>query len=148
MRNFSSYFIVCVLCFSADMACAGVYKWVDENGKVHFSDRVPGGAQAEQVKIRTYSGPAEVSNDSSQTNSRGIRLFTTSWCGVCKKAKTYLQQKGIAFTEYDVEKSVFGKSEYKRLRGTGVPIILVGKKRMNGFSPVRLDQLLRTQQGK
>jgi hypothetical protein len=36
--------------------------------------------------------------------------------------------------EYDVETSEKGRSGYKKLNGKGVPIILVGNKRMNGFS--------------
>ncbi|MEJ1298539.1 MAG: DUF4124 domain-containing protein [Candidatus Sedimenticola sp. (ex Thyasira tokunagai)] len=31
---------------------AGVYRWVDENGKVHFTDRQPPGQKTKQVKIR------------------------------------------------------------------------------------------------
>ncbi len=36
---------------TAPPAYAGVYKWVDEQGKVHFSDR-PTSAQARQLKLK------------------------------------------------------------------------------------------------
>ncbi len=36
---------------TAAPAYAGVYKWVDEQGKVHFSDR-PASAQARQLKLK------------------------------------------------------------------------------------------------
>lgn len=40
-----------VLCCAPAMA-TGIYKWVDENGQVHYGER-PAGSQAEQVHIRT-----------------------------------------------------------------------------------------------
>lgn len=43
--------------------------------------------------------------------------------------------------EYDVEKSSKGKRDFKRLGGTGVPIILVGQKRLNGFSWETFEKL-------
>ena len=62
---------------------------------------------------------------------------------MCKQAKAYLAGKGIYFSEYDVETSDIGRQEYKRLGGKGVPIILVGKQRMDGFSSSRLDEMLK-----
>ena len=47
----------------------------------------------------------------------------------------------ISFSEYDVETSAKGKADFARMKGQGVPIILVGEKRMNGFNPTRFKQL-------
>lgn len=69
-------------------------------------------------------------------------MLSTTWCGVCKQARAWLSQKGIPFDEYDVERSETGKAEYRRLGGKGVPIILVGNQRMNGFSADRLAAML------
>ena len=63
--------------------------------------------------------------------------------GCAKKTKTYLSEKGVAFREYDVERSETGRREYKRLNGKGVPIILVGDQRMDGFDRSRLEVILR-----
>lgn len=68
-------------------------------------------------------------------------MYSTTWCGVCKKAKRYFNQNGISYTEYDVEKSAKGKSDFKAMNGTGVPIILIGDARMYGFSPARFERL-------
>jgi hypothetical protein len=45
-----------LLCGAGMLAQAQVYKWVDENGKVQFSDSPPPNKKAEQVKIRQSSG--------------------------------------------------------------------------------------------
>ncbi len=55
----------------------------------------------------------------------------------------WVDEKGIKYKEYDVEKSAKGKSEYRRLGAKGVPVILVGKRRMNGFSVDGFEKLYR-----
>lgn len=130
------------VCSSAAFA-TGVYKWTDADGRVHFGDRPPEGAAAQEVKIRSFDGPAEVTSVGGDTVDRSVTLLSATWCGVCKRAKEHLRARGVSFTEHDVEKSGIGKSEYKRLNGKGVPIILVGQQRMNGFSATGLDKLLR-----
>jgi glutaredoxin len=71
-----------------------------------------------------------------------VVLYTTQRCGYCKKAKQFLRQSNINYTEYDVETSNKGKRDYKKLSGKGVPIILVGDQRMNGFSEGRMASML------
>lgn len=120
-----------------------VYKWTDAQGRIHFADNPVDAAQAEELKIRSFSGSAEVSSEDNGFGSREVKILTTTWCGVCKSAKAYLASRGIAFSEYDVETSDAGRQEYKRLAGKGVPIILVGNQKMNGFNPPQLEKMLK-----
>lgn len=133
---------VAALAAAGSVGAAGVYKWTDADGRVHFSDNPPANSDAEELKIRTYTGPAEVSSDGDY-GPRQVKLLTTAWCGVCKRAKAYLAQKGIYYLEYDVETSEVGRLEYKRLNGKGVPIILVGNQKMVGFSAQKLGMMLK-----
>lgn len=32
-----------------------------------------------------------------------VTMFTTTWCGFCRRLKSQLQREGIAFTEVDIE---------------------------------------------
>jgi len=120
-----------------------VYQWTDAAGRVHFSDKPVDAGNIEEVKIRSFSGTADVILDGNDYGAREVKILTATWCGVCKKAKAYLANKGIYYIEYDVETSENGRQEYKRLEGKGVPIILVGKQRMDGFSSSRLDEMLK-----
>jgi glutaredoxin len=70
-------------------------------------------------------------------------MFSASWCGVCKKARKYFRKNKIRFTEYDIEKSSRGKRLYRDLDATGVPVILVGKQRMNGFTESGFERIYR-----
>jgi len=115
---------------------AEIYKWIDEQGNVHFTDRPPSNQVTEkiEVKINSYSSPKIVDVDRLFDKTNKVIMYTTSWCGYCKKARDYFNSNNIAFDEYDVETTTKGKRDYEKLGGDGVPIILMGNKRMNGFS--------------
>jgi glutaredoxin len=139
------------LLLSFGMAGADIYKWTDENGRVHFGDAPQTTENSEPVdlgRINTYNAPSPVFIDKTLArptdNKRAsVIVYSTSWCGVCVKAKNWLKANHVSFQEYDVEKNTKGKRDYKRLKGRGVPIILVGQQRMNGFSPSRMRQMLK-----
>lgn len=100
---------------------------------------------ARDLQIKSHEGSANVSVVPGQAAKSGptVTILSTIRCGVCKKAKTYLSKKGVAFREYDVERSEAERREYKRLNGKGVPIILVGDQRMDGFDRSKLEAILR-----
>jgi glutaredoxin len=71
-----------------------------------------------------------------------VKMYATAWCPYCAKARAYFERRKIAYVEVDIEKSRDGRAEYDKLGARGVPVILVGQQRMNGFSEARLSQLL------
>jgi glutaredoxin len=71
-----------------------------------------------------------------------VVMYATSWCPYCAKARAYFAQGGIAYVEHDVEKSAHARAEFKRLGGHAVPLIVVGREKMNGFSEVGFEFLL------
>ena len=131
-------------------AFAQLYKWTDDKGVIHYSDKAPpkGTAKAVETRINSYSGPATVSTTgapaaAAQSAKAPVKMLATSWCGYCARARAYLNSRGIPFQELDVEKSAEGRKEYRALKGRGVPIILVGDQRMNGYDQGRLEAMLR-----
>jgi glutaredoxin len=71
--------------------------------------------------------------------SGGVVLYTTAWCGVCKKAKRVLAQLGVPFTEKDIEASRQAREELgakARAAGIspgGVPVIDVAGTLLQGL---------------
>lgn len=113
---------------------AEIYKWVDANGRVHFSDLKPESTKAEALKleINTYTSP---SFDRSIFNvGPKVVMYSTSSCGYCKKARSYFSKNKISFTDYNIETNNKARLEYIKMGARGVPVILVGSKRLNGFS--------------
>ena len=125
---------------ACSVANAQIYRYVDENGQVVYSGEKPADIEkAEKVIIRNNSVSTPAISDDYET--KDVVIYTATWCGVCKSAKSFFEKQGIDYNEYDIEKSAQGKRDYKRMRGRGVPIILVGDQRMNGFDPARFQRL-------
>ena len=100
----------------------------------------------QQITREIESGNTELSRLNAQRASepagKKVVIYTTSSCPACIAAKQYLTSKGIGYQEIDVEQSASGREDFQRLGGTGVPLIVVGEKRMTGFSPTALDAML------
>jgi len=128
-----------------------IYKWVDEDGKVHMSDKPPraGGFDEVKVKVNVISSQNPLTKDDADAlnkkqpiaSNKKVTMYGAEWCGVCKKAKRYFKKNNISFTEYDIDKSAKGRRDYEKLGGGGIPIILVGKERMSGFSVSSFQRL-------
>ena len=128
---------------------AQLYKWVDADGNVHYGDNPPEDAKLEQIagEVTSYTSVnveayAFDPNNTTQSNgAKSVVMYSTSWCGYCRKAARHFRKNSIPFTERDIEKSAYAAREYKKLNGRGVPVILIGKKRMNGFDAKTFDKI-------
>ena len=125
-------------------AAQGVYRWVDERGKVQYGSQPPAGAKAAPIRdrINSYGGPVETQRTSTAAAAGGTVMYATSWCGYCAKARAYFARKGIRYTEHDVEKSASANAEFKKLGGKGVPLIVHNGEIMRGFSEASFEALL------
>lgn len=80
--------------------------------------------------------------------NKRVVLFTTQWCPSCRRAKAYFQRKGVAFVELDVERDPRAAQYYRAvarkhgLRGGSVPVILIGDRVFQGFSPFQVEVAL------
>jgi len=136
IRLFFTFSIVTLMSFCA--SAAGVKKWVDAEGKTHYGERPPEEVRAKSVntKVSTVSGGGQVQADK-------VILYSTSWCGYCKRARKYMAAKGIAYSEYDIEKDAIAKSRYQRAGGVGVPFLVRGDDIQRGFSRASYDRFFR-----
>lgn len=76
-------------------------------------------------------------------NSRQVVMYATSWCPYCEQARNYFREQGIPYVEYDIEKNEEARRAYKAFGGRGIPVIFVGKRRMNGFSVAGFNRIYR-----
>lgn len=72
-----------------------------------------------------------------------VVMYATSWCPYCQQARNYFREQGIPYVEYDIEKNADAKREYQAFGGRGIPVIFVGKRRMNGFSVAGFRKIYR-----
>ncbi len=141
--------IFLLLFFSMPASAGQVYKWVDEKGRVHVGDRPPSSVDARPLKLRinTYKGgmPDRSAGQGRDVNKsqKKVVIYTTKRCGYCRKAKAWFRQNGIAYTERDIEASSRARKEFDKMGARGVPVILVGKQRLNGYNEASLRAALK-----
>lgn len=151
MARFVRWLLLSVLIFTSLPGVAEIYRYVDEQGNIVFTDEPVEDRESTriEVQVNSYSSPsvAAFNYDPSLITRRPdaieVVMYSAAWCGYCKQARRYFRAQKIPFTEYDVEKSERGRRDYKALKGRGVPIILAGEKRMNGFSVDAFERIYR-----
>jgi glutaredoxin 3 len=73
-----------------------------------------------------------------------ITLYSTPSCGFCVKAKQYLREQHIPFTEHNVAADQRKAEEMVRKSGQmGVPVIDIHGKIIVGFNQPEIDRALR-----
>ncbi len=159
MKNIKIFLIafIATLVISG-LSTAEMYKYVDENGVVHFQDSPPEnvGADVEIKSIPTsnggdYNGSKPKSENSERTlpwkngySNAKVELYVTSWCTYCKQAANYFRSKGITFTEYNIEKDKAALLRKKKLdKRQGVPFAVVNGQKIHGFMPQAYENALK-----
>ncbi|MFK7885227.1 MAG: glutaredoxin family protein [Gammaproteobacteria bacterium] len=74
-----------------------------------------------------------------------VVVFSTEWCGYCKKTKHFLNTHDIPYDERDIEQSDAAREAFTRLGGNGVPLVLVGNQIIHGYSLGKLRTALECQ---
>jgi glutaredoxin len=70
-------------------------------------------------------------------------MYSTTWCGVCRSARAYLNANNMRYTEYDVEANAAARAEHRRLNPAGgVPTFDIGGEVLVGFSDRGFERAL------
>jgi glutaredoxin 3 len=69
-------------------------------------------------------------------------MYTTAWCGYCRRAKTLLDGKGVPFEEIDLDADpAFRQTLFDLTGGWTVPQILIDGRPIGGYAELwRLDR--------
>ena len=139
-----------ILGITCSGAWAQIYRWMDEEGKVHYSKTPPPpGAKNVQRKDWGAGGTGEASSLPYATQLAAknfpVILRTSPECGVpCAQARAALVKRGVPFTEFSVV-SQEDLDELKKLSGRDqLPHLIVGSQMQSGFRDDLYDELLDT----
>ena len=125
---------------------AEIYKWIDADGKSHFSGSKP----THPASVENRDGlqdksmqPAPVDNKA-QAAVPQVDLYVTSWCPYCKKAIAFLRKNNIAFNAYDIEQDLDAATRKKTLDPGygGIPLAVINGAAIRGFSEAAYQQAL------
>lgn len=133
----SKWIILAGLLVLANAQAGELYRSIDKEGKVHYSDKPPVDMDdAEQLNFGKAPVPDEVQPYETQRARQNfpVTLYTFPDCGMaCQAARDYLNKRGVPFTE----KNLVTKDEYEafsRESGTAnLPAATVGKTWLKGF---------------
>jgi glutaredoxin len=153
------FLMIFLVAFFVENSIADMYKWVDENGIVHFSDTPPDDADNSDIEtlqtVTTQEGDVytQENNSTKHENSNNssnltdtvqkntwvkkpkVEVYITSWCPWCKKAKAFFRSRGIAFVEYDIEKDKEAARRKAQIdRQQGVPFAVINGIGINGYN--------------
>ncbi len=73
MQRALYFFLSIILFFAYSPAHAGIYKWIDDDGKVHFSDQAPAQQTAQEIDIDV--APAEIDPELEHYRQRNRALL-------------------------------------------------------------------------
>jgi glutaredoxin len=70
-----------------------------------------------------------------------IQIYSASYCGECKRAKAYMEEKGIKFVDYDIESDIEKRREFYARGGRGIPLLIIRGEMMEGFDEELFEYL-------
>lgn len=71
-----------------------------------------------------------------------VTVFTSNTCPYCTLAKNYLDEKGVEYTEKNVQTDKEARKELMEMGHMGVPVLIVKGEEIVGFDKEKLDDLL------
>lgn len=133
------------------LACSGVhadlYRWVDAEGKIHYSDEPPP-SDIKQVEKKKVNGGKPGDPPMPYSLQQAVKNFPVtlyaSQCGAaCTSARELLAKRGIPYTEMDATNGTV-QIELKKLTGgtVEVPVLKVGSDATKGFEAGRWNSAL------
>lgn len=126
----------------AGTACAQqMYRWVDKDGRVSYSDKPPPPAAAKDVQQRNVGANVVDSGGLDYATQQAVRnapitLYTTADCKeICGQARELLQKRGAPFSEVTVSDEKTREALKQASGDTQVPVLVVGRDVTKGWEP-------------
>ena len=129
---------------------AEIHNWQDASGTPTFGDQpiTQHSTTLETLPINTFhlKAPKPSKQQPPKAKPPKVVLYTTSWCGFCRKARAYFIQQGIKFVDYDVEKNSDAAHRKqtldKKYKSSGVPLAIINNHVIYGFNPANYQHAI------
>jgi glutaredoxin len=120
------------------LAQAQTYRWVDDSGKVHYSDRAPlsGAKNLQKQSMAAGQGSSASLPYALQQAVKDfpVTLYTSEGCKeICVQARELLNQRGVPYSEVTVADEADLAQLKKLSGGNAVPVLTVGSEVYKGF---------------
>ncbi|MDD5240944.1 MAG: glutaredoxin family protein [Sulfuricella sp.] len=141
--------LFCIFCMFAVYSAqsAPLYRWVDSEGKVHYTDQPPP-ASAKKIEEKKMGGQLPDDGQLPYASRMAAKNFPVtlynSDCGeACTKAREHLTKRGIPFSEKDAGTPDVQAELKKLIDNVEVPVLAVGTvTRLKGYEASTWDAAL------
>jgi glutaredoxin len=135
-----------LLLVAAGAMAQPIYRNVDKNGKVTFSDRAPtastepaAGPQAGVTAPANAGLPYELRQVAQRYP---VTLYSSDDCAPCGDARTLLTTRGIPFEERTVKSNEEVEALQRLSSQTSLPLLTIGSQQLKGYSDTAWSQYL------
>jgi glutaredoxin len=145
--------VLAILLFADAGYAQTIFKSTGPDGSIVYSDHPPADGKIERtfdfVELPSSPVPDQLVTANAGVKRKptavahpvatgGVLMYSATWCGYCRRAKAYLANKGIAYTNVDID-TADGREAFNLAGSGGVPLLVVGSRRIRGFSPAGYD---------
>ena len=127
---------------SVTLPCAAQYKVVGPDGKVTYTDRQPTSSDGKITSLGLRGGPATTGDPSLPIELRQavsrypVILYTTlGSCDPCESARQLLRQRGVPFSERQVQTPEDSDALERLSGGRDAPTLTIGGQTLRGLAP-------------
>ena len=145
MRKF--ILLISLLLASLNVAAGQMYRWVDAEGKVHYTDEPPPASakQVQQKKLTSGGSDEQALPYAVQVASKKfpVTLYVFDCGETCDQARNHLLKRGVPFTAKDPSKNKEDRAALQQLTSKlEVPVLVVGSNVSSGYQASAWDTLL------
>lgn len=141
-----------LILLSSSIWAQTTYRWIDKNGRVHYTDQPPVPSEVKNLEMKKLKGPNVIdtggafSYETAQAvKNAPLTLYTSDDCEEnCKKARDLLNRRGAPYTEKVIRTESDG-TEFRTATGSRdlfVPVLKAGEKSTKGYEEGAWSRLL------
>ena len=150
-----------LIALEGDQATRIYYQFIDEAGKVRFVESlelVPD-EWRDRVGFVEMSTPPPMSPEDmkralqvdyrrlaarmkAERKGPRIIMYSANWCGACRRAKSFMNSKGIDYEERNVDNPGPKAELIKKSGGRSIPVFDIDGRILKGFNPARLQKVI------
>ncbi len=131
------FFSMALLLLLSNVQAGALYRSIDENGNVQYSDKpAPDAADTEKLNASFEPAPEDsLPFETRRASSKfPVTLYVADSCGSgCTQARDYLTKRGIPFTEKKLVTMEDIEAFKKDSGGNQIPVMHIGTKWLTGF---------------
>jgi glutaredoxin 3 len=91
----------------------------------------------------TSPAPARKTARKFNRNRLAVTVYSATWCGACRKAKAYLDSRGVSYEDRDIDTDTAAKDQVRSVLGkVSIPLIDINGTYVVGYNKATLKRMV------